>query len=129
MIPTLRCGGAERMVVNLMTHLDKRRFHIGAVILAGAEGGVLEQSVLEAGLQVWHLGKGPGFDPTIPFRIRNIVCQFRPHVVHSHLCLHYAFPLSRVAGTPTTSPQCIFRVIHSMRGSCCRLRDWLSDEE
>jgi glycosyltransferase involved in cell wall biosynthesis len=91
-IPTLRCGGAERMVVNLMTHLDKQRFQVGAIILADSEGGPLEERLLEGGHQVWALGKENRLDPKTPFRIRNVVRQFRPHFVHSHLCLHYVFP-------------------------------------
>lgn len=91
-VPTLRCGGAERMVVNLMTHLDHERFEVAAVNLGDSEGWVLERRLAEGGFQVWCLGKRPGFDPRIPFRIRNVVREFRPHLVHSHLSLHYVFP-------------------------------------
>jgi glycosyltransferase involved in cell wall biosynthesis len=90
--PTLRCGGAERMVVNLMTHLDRRRYQVGAIILGRPEGGALERRLSDEGFQLWYLGKDAAFDLKVPFRIRNIVRQFRPHVVHSHLCLHYVFP-------------------------------------
>jgi glycosyltransferase involved in cell wall biosynthesis len=91
-VPTLRCGGAERMVVNLMTHLDKQRFQVGVIVLAHSEGGPLERSLLDEGYQLWCLGKGSSFDLKMPFRIRNVVRQFRAHLVHSHLCLHYVFP-------------------------------------
>jgi glycosyltransferase involved in cell wall biosynthesis len=91
-VPTLQCGGAERMVVNLMTHLDQKRFQVGAVVLAGSEGGTLERNLLDGGFKVWSLGKEAAFDPRMVFRIRDVVRQFRPHVVHSHLCLHYVFP-------------------------------------
>lgn len=80
------------MVVNLMTHLDKQRFQVGAIVLGRSEGGTLERSLLEGGFQLWCLGKRAAFDPTMPFRIHKIVRQFRPHLVHSHLCLHYVFP-------------------------------------
>ena len=90
-VPSLGCGGAERMVVNLMTHLNRQRFEVAAAILNASEGGALERKLAEEKFQVWHLGRRPGFDPRIPLRIRKVVRQFRPHVVHSHLCLHYAF--------------------------------------
>jgi glycosyltransferase involved in cell wall biosynthesis/CelD/BcsL family acetyltransferase involved in cellulose biosynthesis len=80
------------MVVNLMTHLDRRRFDVGAISLANSESSVLEQRLAEEKFQVWFLGKPPGFDPRTPYRIRDVVRQFRPHLIHSHLCLHYVFP-------------------------------------
>ena len=91
-IPSFGCGGAERMVVNLMTHLDRERFAVAAISLAGAEGSALEQKLAENKLQVAYLGKRAGFDMRMPQRIRNAVRKFRPHIVHSHLCLHYVFP-------------------------------------
>jgi len=91
-IPTLGCGGAERMVVNLMRYLDRQRFEVGAITLGDSEGSALEQKLAKEKFQLWFLGKQPGFDPRIPRRIRNVVHQFRPHLVHSHLCLHYVFP-------------------------------------
>ena len=91
-IPSFGCGGAERMVVTLMTHLDPKRFNIAAVSLAGPEGSNLERQLAERGFSVDHLGKGPGVDLRMLQRIRNIVRKFRPDVIHSHLCLHYLFP-------------------------------------
>lgn len=91
-IPSFGCGGAERMVVNLMTHLDPARFAVAAISLAGPEGSALEQKLAENKLRVAYLGKRAGFDMRMPLRIRNEVRKFRPHVVHSHLCLHYVFP-------------------------------------
>jgi glycosyltransferase involved in cell wall biosynthesis len=98
-IPTLGCGGAERMVVNLVTHLDRKRFQVGAMVLGPAEGGTLERRLLDEGFQVWCLGKQGAFEPRTLFRIRDVVGQFGPHVVHSHLCLHYVFPA--LVGTPS----------------------------
>ena len=91
-IPTLRCGGAERMVVNLMTHLDTRRFQVEAIILGRREGGILERTLVDEGFPISFLGKDGGFDPAMFLRIRSGVRRFQPHVVHSHLCLHYVLP-------------------------------------
>ncbi len=91
-VPTLQCGGAERMVVNLMTHLDRQRFEVAVINLSDSEGWDLEQRLAEERFHVWCLGKRHGLDLRIPFLIRNVVRQFRPHLVHSHLCIHYVFP-------------------------------------
>lgn len=80
------------MVVNLMTHLDRQRFDVGAISLGDSEGGVLEQRLVKEGFPVWCLGKRRGFDPRILLRIHKVVQQFRPHLVHSHLSAHYVFP-------------------------------------
>ncbi len=91
-IPSFGCGGAERMVVTLMTHLDRKRFTVAAVTLAAPEGSILERNLAEQGFRVDYLGKGPGLDLRMLQRIRDIVRKFRPDVIHSHLCLHYLFP-------------------------------------
>jgi glycosyltransferase involved in cell wall biosynthesis len=91
-IPTLQCGGAERMVVNLMTHLDRRRFDAEAIVLARPDGGSLQRMLSKDGFRVSWLGKEGGFDPRVLLRIRKVVRACRPHVVHSHLCLHYVLP-------------------------------------
>ena len=91
-IPSLRCGGAERMVVNLITHLDRRHFQVAAIILGRSEGWVLEERLAREQVQVWHLDKRLGFDPRIILRVRAVVRRFRPHLVHSHLSLHYVYP-------------------------------------
>jgi glycosyltransferase involved in cell wall biosynthesis len=80
------------MVVNLTTHLDQQRFEVAVISLADALGSVLEQRLAERRLRVWYLGKEPGFDPRMLRRIRNVVREFRPHIVHTHLCVHYVFP-------------------------------------
>jgi glycosyltransferase involved in cell wall biosynthesis len=80
------------MVVNLMTNLDRGRFDTGVIDLGHSDGWVLEQRLAKEKFQNWHLGKRPGLDLRILDRVRAVVRQFRPHVVHSHLCLHYVFP-------------------------------------
>lgn len=90
-IPTLVSGGAERMVVNLMTHLDAERFEAAVICLAAPEGSPQEQLLAQRRYRVWYLGKGPGFDPRMLGRIRSVVNEFRPQIVHSHLSFHYVF--------------------------------------
>jgi glycosyltransferase involved in cell wall biosynthesis len=91
-ISHLGLGGAQRMMFNLITELERLGLEVGAVSLYGPNGGELEQRLTEKKLQTWYLGKRPGFDPRIPHRICDVVREFRPNLVHSHLCLHYVFP-------------------------------------
>jgi glycosyltransferase involved in cell wall biosynthesis len=92
LISHLGLGGAQRMMFNLMTQLDRLGLEVGAVSLCGPNGWELERRLTEKNLQTWYLGKRPGFDPRILHRIRDVVREFRPNLVHSHLCLHYVFP-------------------------------------
>jgi glycosyltransferase involved in cell wall biosynthesis len=91
-ISHLGLGGAQRMMFNLMVELDRLGLEVGAVSLCGPNGWELERRSTEEKLQTWYLGKRPGSDPRILHRICDVVREFRPHLVHSHLCLHYVFP-------------------------------------
>jgi glycosyltransferase involved in cell wall biosynthesis len=91
-ISHLGLGGAQRMMFNLTAQLERLGLEVGAVSLYGPNGWELERKLAEEKLQTWYLGKRPGFDPRILHRIRDVVREFRPHLVHSHLCLHYVFP-------------------------------------
>ena len=91
-ISHLGLGGAQRMMFNLMIELNRQGLEVAAASLYGPDGGELERRLREEKFQTWYLAKRPGFDPRILHRIRDVVRQFRPHLVHSHLCLHYLFP-------------------------------------
>lgn len=82
------------MAVHLMTHLDRRRFHLEAVSLYDPRGTDLEAILLEQGIRVAYLGKRPGPDPRMVVRLYREFRRFRPHIVHTHrYVLRYALPL------------------------------------
>lgn len=91
-IANLGQGGGQRMMYNLATQLSRKAIEVAAVSLYGPDGWELEKRLAGEDLQVWYLGKGPGFDARMPSRIREAARLFRPHIVHTHLCLHYVFP-------------------------------------
>jgi len=92
MVPSLGFGGAERMCVNLVAHLDRQRFAVELISLSDRLETQLEKQVEKLGIRISFLGKGKGFDPRIFSRIAAVLRRFRPHLVHTHLCLHYVFP-------------------------------------
>jgi glycosyltransferase involved in cell wall biosynthesis len=91
-ISDLGLGGAQRMMFNLTTQLDRLGVEVATVSLHGPDDWELKRRLTEEKIRSWYLGKQPGFDPRMPHRIRDVVRQFRPHLIHSHLCLHYVFP-------------------------------------
>lgn len=91
--PHLRPGGAERVLVHIMAHLDRSRFEVSGICLAGRSGSDLEQLLERAEIPVQYLGKGPGFDPRIYSRVHRALRRAAPDVLHSHVhVLRYVLP-------------------------------------
>lgn len=93
LLPNLGVGGAEQMAVHLMTGLA-RSHSVCAVSLSGPTGSVIEERLRQAGIPAEFLGKHPGFDPRMFFRLHRLLRSVRPDVVHTHLSvLRYLLPL------------------------------------
>lgn len=92
-LPRLSCGGAEWMAVNLMANLDRKRFNISVLSLAGPMGSVLETTLAANAVPMYYLGKHPGFDPRMFARVDRFLREFRPDVLHTHVhVLRYTLP-------------------------------------
>ena len=94
-LPTLKRAGAERMVVSLARRLDASRFETGVVSLFNSFPGGLEPELEAAGVPVWHLGKRAGLDLRMIPRLRRVLIEFAPGVIHTHsYVLRYSLPAS-----------------------------------
>lgn len=94
-LATLKRAGAERMAVSLACQLDANRFETGAVSLYDAFDGGLEPELEAAGVPVWHLGKRTGLDVRMITRLRHVIGEFSPSVIHTHsYVLRYSLPAS-----------------------------------
>ncbi len=92
-LANLGTGGAERMVAHIATGLDPRRFEVAVVSISKPFGTDVEQLLAEAGVKVWYLGKGPGFDWRIYPRLHRVFTEYRPDIVHTHVhVLRYTLP-------------------------------------
>src|SRR3954452_11027030 len=83
-IATLKPAGAEHIVLSLSSGLDRSRFETAVVSLYDPFAGGLEPSFEEQRIPVLHLGKRRGPSLQMYERLRRIVNDFRPHVIHSH---------------------------------------------
>ena len=91
-LPTLKRAGAENMVVSLARNLDRDRFVPALVSLYDASANGLESQL--AGIRVWHLAKRKGFDWRIYSRLRQVMREFKPDVVHTHsYVMRYTLPI------------------------------------
>lgn len=85
LIPSLSVGGAERVVALLATELSRLGHDLTVVSLGPRTGSFIEARLAESGIAVHFLDKGPGLDPKVIPRLRRVLRQTRPEVVHTHL--------------------------------------------
>jgi glycosyltransferase involved in cell wall biosynthesis len=112
--PHLRPGGAERVLVHIMNHLDPSRFEVSGICLAGRNGSDLEQLIERTGIPVQFLGKKPGFDARMYTRVHAALRRAAPDIIHSHVhVLRYLLPYigySHFLGKRT----CMLHTVHSL---------------
>ena len=82
-IATLDPAGAERQMAQLCRRLDRGRFLPAVCCLT--RGGPLEAPLREAGVRVWVLHKGGRWDLGIVPRLREVIREWRPDIVHTWL--------------------------------------------
>ncbi len=91
LIRSLEIGGAERQLVELVRHLDRKRFEIQVVTFY--DGGPL-RPLLESlsGVQVTSLGKASRWDLILFFwKLITLLRAYRPHVIQSFLDVPNSF--------------------------------------
>ena len=77
---TLRVGGLENGVVNLVNRLDPERFE-HAICCVDASGPMAERIVRP--VRIVELGKGSGRDYLLPLKLARVIRDVGPHVVHT----------------------------------------------
>lgn len=102
-IPSLSpVGGAETFLVDFITNIKKRyddRFEVILIILYEQSESPLIDKIKENDITIYQLNKHKGFDIKCAFKLRDIVLDYYPDIVHSHLLtirtIKMAFPLRR----------------------------------
>jgi len=83
LIATLDPAGAERQMVGLCTKIDKSRFEPFVCCLT--RGGPLESALAGAGVPVSILHKRGKWDISVLFRLRRLLLQLKPQILHTWL--------------------------------------------
>jgi len=83
-IGTLEVGGAETFVVNLLKHLDHSRFRALLIVLGGKTGSFLEKEVEALPIEVRYVSKKEGFSLKALFKVRSILREFKPDILHGN---------------------------------------------
>jgi glycosyltransferase involved in cell wall biosynthesis len=84
-IPDLRLGGAEKLLVDLIKFRNRSEFEIAVCSLYGMQGTLLEEELDKLNIKVFYLNKKLGFDPKIIVEFYNILKIFKPDIIHTHL--------------------------------------------
>jgi len=82
-IPTLDEGGAEKQISLLARGLDRNAFE--AIVIVLTHTGPREQELLNSGIAVHHIQKRAKFDPFAWLRLRKLLKQLKPDIVHTWL--------------------------------------------
>ncbi|MBA3314086.1 MAG: glycosyltransferase [Planctomycetaceae bacterium] len=95
-IPTLDASGAEKQFALLATRLPRDRFELHVAVLT--RSGPYERMIRSAGVPVTVLGKRFKADPIACARLRRLVRQFQPQVMHTWLFAANAYGRLAVGG-------------------------------
>ncbi len=103
LIGSLPPNGAERVLLDLVRHLDRARFH--PVVCCLHAGGPLVPAFEAAGVKVVVLGKRSRWDVSILKRIRRVIAEEGPALIHTHLFTADAWGRAAAlrAGVPAVS--------------------------
>jgi glycosyltransferase involved in cell wall biosynthesis len=82
-IPTLVRGGAEKQLALLATGLPRGEFDVHVAVLTHT--GPLEAKLREAGIPVHLIGKRWKIDPPAYWRLRRLMKELSPDIVHTWL--------------------------------------------
>jgi glycosyltransferase involved in cell wall biosynthesis len=92
-IDHLELAGAQGIVSHLVRAVDKNKFDIRVVCFFSTRETPLSRILMKEDIPVYFLDKKSGFDPTIFFKIDQLIKHFNPDVVHTHLgALKYSLP-------------------------------------
>ena len=97
-IPYFCFGGAETMCENL-TYALKALGHDVTVVSLYAERTPISRRMEDAGVKIRYLDKKLGLDVSMVPKLRKIMAEERPDVVHTHLdVIKYAVAAAKLAG-------------------------------
>lgn len=90
---SLVTGGAEAMVAELATKLNKEKYEIKVICIYISVKSPIEKMLEKSGVNVIFLNKTDGVNLNTFFKLKKILKEFNPDVVHTHLSgAIYSYP-------------------------------------
>jgi sugar transferase (PEP-CTERM/EpsH1 system associated) len=90
-------GGQERVALDLARRQHSEGHRVFAISLAPGVEGPLGAEFRNAGVETQTVPKGPGFEPSLAFRLSRLLTERRVNVVHTHN------PHALIYGAPAAS--------------------------
>lgn len=92
-VPDLNLAGAQTMCENLVMELKKNADDIVEIISFYNDKTPITQRLELTGIKIYYLDKKSGFDFKLIKKIRKIISEFNPDVIHTHrYVLEYVIP-------------------------------------
>lgn len=109
-IPDLELAGAETMCENLVCELNKKKEI--AIISFFTKNTAITERIEKKGIKIYYLDKKKGIDFSIIFKIKKIINDFKPDIIHTHrYCLEYAYPAIKISKYKKTK---IVHTVHNV---------------
>ncbi|WP_340371771.1 glycosyltransferase [Peribacillus sp. FSL E2-0218] len=83
-IPDFGTGGAEKLVLDLLSNYDKSKFTMAVLSLYNKSDTIYEKQLEKIGVEVFYLGKKPGVDISMIYKIFKLFKKYKPNVIHTH---------------------------------------------
>ena len=92
-IPSFGVGGAEKLVLDYLTYFDKNAVEIKAISMYGNQNTLYDSLIKENGLDVVYLDKKSGIDLSMVMKIKKVIKEFNPNIIHTHMhTMKYMIP-------------------------------------
>jgi glycosyltransferase involved in cell wall biosynthesis len=108
-IPTMDLGGAEKQLALLAENLPRDEFEVHVCLLT--RDGPRSESIRKSGIPVTVIGKRFKADPTALLRLKRVIKDLSPHIVHTWLFAANSFgrAAALMAKTPVVigSERCV----------------------
>jgi glycosyltransferase involved in cell wall biosynthesis len=102
-LSSFQMGGQERVALDLATLQREAGQRVLAISLAPSPQGRMADAFRAVGVQTDAVPKGPGFDPSLPFRLARRLSKERVELLHSHNphALIYGAPAAALLRIPS----------------------------
>jgi glycosyltransferase involved in cell wall biosynthesis len=114
-IPTLVRGGAEKQLALLARGLPRSEFDVHVAVLTHT--GPLEDQLRQAGIPVTQIGKRWKVDPAAYWRLKRLIQELRPEIVHTWLFAANAYGRQAAAAAGVKHIVAGERCVDSWKGS------------
>ena len=81
----LKIGGAQKMIEQLVLHLDREKYIVRVIVLSKKMGTIIEQHIEHSGIDIKYLEKPLGFHFSFFKKVRNEINEIKPDIIHTHV--------------------------------------------